>query len=104
MSNQSNQYSTFSTTRGGGGGGEEYDIGCENVTGRTEMGIGGAAAASTTLAAAAAATGNATTTSLDSQDSTSCMDGIEWDDESVRERERENNGDNRTIFEIDRRL
>ena len=53
------------------------------------MGIGGAAAAaSTTLAAAAA--GNATTTSLDSQeDSTSCMDGIEWDDESVRERERE---------------
>lgn len=89
MSNQSNQYSTFSTTRGGGGGGEEYDIGCENVTGRTSMGIGGAAAAaSTTLAAAAA--GNATTTSLDSQeDSTSCMDGIEWDDESVRERERE---------------
>ena len=70
-----------------GGGGEEYDIGCENVTGRTGMGIGGAAAASTTLAAAAA--GNATTTSLDSQDSTSCMDGIEWDDESVRERERE---------------
>ena len=87
MSNQSNQYSTFSTTRGGGGGGEEYDIGSENVTGRTGMGIGGAAAASTTLAAAAA--GNATTTSLDSQDSTSCMDGIEWDDESVRERERE---------------
>ena len=55
------------------------------------MGIGGAAAASTTLAAAAAAaaTGNATTTSLDSQDSTSCMDGIEWDDDSVRERERD---------------
>ncbi len=62
--------------------------------GGTMMGIGGAAAASSAsaggstvfVAGGGGMAGDATPTSFDQQDSaTSAMDGIEWDDESVRD-------------------